>query len=141
MARIIQEEGPACGLYLSPKSVIWSSLPYTMSHPDIFQFRREGYNVSDEKGIVLLGAPVGSVEFEAEVLKAKMAKVKDVIDLLHSLGDPHCQFALLRSCFSLPKISYLLCMVDCSRHLDIIRDMDERIIHSLKEILGCPLNE
>merc|ERR1712215_337616 len=39
------------------------------------------------------------------------------------------------------KIVYLLRTVDCTQHPAILSDFDERILLSLEQTIGCPLNE
>ena len=64
---------------------------------------------------VMLGAPIGTVEFEHEILQARIGKIEGVLVKLASLEDPHEEFALLRTYFSLPKLSYALRTVDPAR--------------------------
>ena len=50
------------------------------------------------------------------VVEKKVEKVREVTELLPLVEDPHTEFALLRSCLSLPKLSFLLRAVDTSDH-------------------------
>ena len=59
-----------------------------------------------EGGVKVLGAPVGSCQFEAEVLQARVDGVGVVLEALPSMDDPHCELYLLRSCFSFPKFGH-----------------------------------
>ena len=68
------------------------------------------------EGIVLLGAPLGSEAFVGSEVEKKVEKVREVTELLPLVEDPHTEFALLRSCLSLPKLSFLLRAVDTSDH-------------------------
>ena len=111
---IILREGPARGLHLStantvlppllPKSTVWS--PYDISDSDDPLDR--GIPRVMDPGIVLLGSPIGDLQFTQEWIKRKVAKVKDITDHLPYLQDAHVEFVLLRSCLSLPKVMFIL---------------------------------
>ena len=66
------------------------------------------FRLVKEEGVALLGAPLGSAEFEAKHIRLKVDKIKDTTALLPLLEDPHTEFVFLRSCLALPKISFLL---------------------------------
>ena len=65
-----------------------------------------------DPGIVLLGSPIGDLQFTQEWIKRKVAKVKDITDHLPYLQDAHVEFVLLRSCLSLPKVMFILRTTD-----------------------------
>ena len=114
---IIVREGEARGLTLSraatvlppsfPKSVVWSSMD-GLGEVDQDPLQRGIPKVRAGEGIVVLGAPVGYHSFVESKLKSKVEKVRDVVQLLPLLQDPHTELVLLRSCLSLPKIMFLL---------------------------------
>ena len=93
------------------------------------------------EGVVLLGAPLGSEAFVASKVEAKVEKVKEVTELLPLIEDPHTEFVLLRSCLSLPKISFLLRAVDTTGHLELLQDFDKVTREALTRILGTPIGE
>ena len=66
-------------------------------------------------GIILLGAPIGSQDFLEQEIRLKIEKIQQTTDLLPLLEDPHTEFVLLKSCLSLPKLSFLLRTVDTSQ--------------------------
>ena len=90
-------------------------------------------------GIIVLGAPVGTVTFEKEALEARILSVEKILDLLPNLEDPHGEYCLLRSCFSLPKITFSLRTIDPSNHMDILARFDYAIGKSIETTLGAPL--
>ena len=61
-----------------------------------------------DTGFTHLGAPVGSQDFVTRTVKSRVEKVKILLEKLSTLENAHSEFVLLRSCFALPKISYLL---------------------------------
>ena len=143
---ILQEEGPRLGLILStaasvpppgkPKSTIWCPTPPEQQEDPL----RKGLVFVKEEGVILLGAPLGSVEFEAEHIKRKVEKIKETTALLPLLEDPHTEFALLRSCLALPKISFLLRAVDTSGHAALLQEFDQVTREALIRILGAPVD-
>ena len=109
---ILIEHGPARGLHLStsnttnnPKSTVWS--PRAVRANSLDPLGRGIPSVKDS-GIVLLGSPVGSAEFERRVIRERMEKVREISDRLPLIKDPQTEYALLRSCLSLPKIMFTI---------------------------------
>ena len=89
-------------------------------------------------GIVVLGAPVGYHAFVKEKLKSKVEKVRGILELLPLLQDPHCEFVLLRSCLSLPKIMFMLRAVNTVDFQDQLIEFDCLIRGALSHLLGSP---
>ena len=67
--------------------------------------------------------------------------MRDITGLLPQLEDPHTEFALLRSCLSLPKLSFLLRVVDTSGHRHLLQEFDQVTREGLIRILGTPVND
>ena len=133
---ICVREGEQWGLYFSAgKSLVWSE---KFEANDVNPLQR-GVKRLLSAGTVLLGAPIGSSQFEGEVLEARVTKVEGLLGKLPMLEDPHGEFTLLRSCFSLPKLSFALRTVDPTQHLLILERFDMGIRKSLEAILGTPL--
>jgi hypothetical protein len=141
---IIRDEGPTKGLFLStsattprPKSTIWC--PHLPSQdPDPLG---HGIPRIQEPGIVLLGSPLGSHHYVHEKIHQKIGKIQELTQLLPNIKDPHSEFVLLRSCFSLPKIVFLLRSTDPTHHQDLWAVFDSLIRDSLNQILGSSINE
>ena len=111
---IIKEDGPPRVLHLKPKkSKVWCP-----EHPleDKFPLGPEIQRVLGH-GIQVLGSPVGHVGFSQGFVEAKVADLEELLGNLHFLKDPHSEFALLRNCFSLPKLSYITRTVPPGPHL------------------------
>ena len=53
----------------------------------------------------------------------------------------HSEFVLLRSCFSLPKIVFLLRSTDQTQHQDLWATFDDLIRDTLNQILGSSIND
>ena len=143
---IFRREGPARGLHLStsvtvlppalPKSTVWCPTGYSSLEADPLQC---GIPSIVESGIILLGSPVGDLEWEQEAIKSRVKKVKETTDRLQLLQDPQTEFVLLRSCLALPKVMHLLRSVDPSSHLEIWKDFDRITREALTRILGVPI--
>ena len=101
---IIESDGPAVGLVLNrlksllyiPQDDVASASPLP---PDIPVTRQ---------GFTLLGCPIGPPSFCEESLLHNVEKIKIALDRLGDLGDSQLETTLLRSCLSLPKLSFTL---------------------------------
>ena len=150
MVDIIVREGESRGLILSraatvhppslPKSVVWSPLD-GIGDNEQDPLLRGIPKVKAGDGIVVLGAPVGYHAFVKEKLKSKVEKVRGILELLPLLQDPHCEFVLLRSCLSLPKIMFMLRAVNTVDFQDQLIDFDCLIRGALSHLLGSPLTD
>ena len=144
---ILEAEGPPLGLILStaatvpppgrPKSTIWCPSSIGGQEDPL----AKGLVRVKEDGVILLGAPLGSPAFVAKAIREKVQKVRDITGLLPQLEDPHTEFVLLRSCLSLPKLSFLLRVVDTSVHRHLLQEFDQVTREGLIRILGTPLND
>ena len=91
------------------------------------------------EGFKLLGAPIGSSAFEGEYLDEKVDKLDQLMDKISRLEDPHTEYALLRNCFALPKLSYLMRAVDPRHHQGSLVRFDTFVRKALEETLRVPL--
>ena len=104
---IILEEGPARGLHLStsatvrppskPKSTVW--FPRQVVGDDPLE---RGIPSIQENGVVVLGSPIGDLNFTEQTIRDRFKKIKDITDTLPQLQDAQTEFVLLRSCLSIP---------------------------------------
>ena len=69
-----------------------------------------------QEGVKLLGAPIGSQAFQKVAMEEKVYKLENLMDKLSLLEDPHTEYAMLKSCFALPKLSFLMRTVDPRQH-------------------------
>ena len=133
---IIQSDGPAQGLLLNrSKSLIYSPLNEANSPvnlpPDI---------PSTSEGFVLLGSPIGPPSFCEEVLHSCIEKLKDAVNHLSDLENSYLQTASLRSCLSLPKLSFILWTCPPSHISNATRAFDNIIRKCLEVIIGGPIS-
>ena len=143
-ANIIRQEGPTKGFFLStlatsprPKSTIWCpSLP----SPDLDPLN-QGIPRIQEPGIVLLGSPIGSHQFVQEMIQKKIQQIHHLTKQLPLIRDPHSEYVLLRSCFSLPKIVFLLRSTDPTHHQELWATFDDLIRDTTNQILGSAIND
>ena len=98
---IIKEEGPSRGLFLnSSKSSVWCPSALRAAELDQEDSLNRGIHLVREEGTVLLGSPIGSVDYERQVIQARIDKVGE------SSEDPQSEFVILRSCLSIPKTMF-----------------------------------
>ena len=144
---ILVEEGPARGLTLStaatvqapgrPKTTIWRPSGLEGEADPLGR----GVVGIEEAGVILLGAPLGSEEYVKQEVEKKVEKVREISGLLPQLEDPHTEYVLLRSCLSLPKLSFLLRAVDTTQLKDQLKEFDSITREGLTRILGTPLSD
>ena len=60
---------------------------------------------------------------------------------LQQLEDPHTEFVLQRSCYSLPKFSFILRTVDTTGMMPLLRRFDTVTRDGLARILGTTLDD
>ena len=144
---ILVKEGPARGLQLSTersvavagssKCRVWSTSRTLGDDPlglGVLQVKEDGF--------VHLGAPVGSPAFIQAKVGERVSKVAQLLENLHTLQNPNAEFVLLRSCFSLPKVSYLARTCPTSpSSLNLWESFDGLIRDSTNRILGTSLSD
>ena len=136
---IVKRDGPPRGLHLQPdKSTVWSPSPIA---PGVKYPLGRGIKQIEESGIKLLGAPIGSDEFISKFIQKRIEKIRTITSELPSLHQPHLEFVLLRSCLSLPKISYLLRTTNTSQFQPLLREFDSITREALNRILGGPASD
>ena len=95
----------------------------------------------EETGFTHLGVSVGDEDFVWRGVKGRVDKVGKLLEKLPSLKDPHSEFVLLRSCFSLPKVMHLLRITDPTQHVHLWTKFYSLIPDSLTNILGSAVND
>ena len=75
------------------------------------------------------------------MIEKKIQTVHDITQLLPTLQDPHSEFVLLRSCFSLPKTIFLLRSTNPLPNQDLWASFDDLIRDTLTHILGSGLSD
>ena len=133
---IIRSDGPPRGLFLRADK----SLVFCPRHPqgDQFPLEPEIKRVS-EGGVRVLGSPVGNAAFSKAFVEAKVDELEFLLGKLELLQDPHTQFALLRSCYSLPKLSYLTRTAPPASIMQSYQRFDQAVRQSLEALLGSSL--
>ena len=142
---IILEHGPTKGLIIStsanssnPKSTVWCPNAARADQLGSDPLGRGIPLVTDE-GIVLLGSPIGSVEYERRMIKDRMDKVRAISQRLPLIGDPHTEYALLRSCLSLPKLMFTMRTSNPTHHVNMWQEYDSITRDSLCRIMGSSI--
>ena len=85
-------------------------------------------------------SPIGSYQFVKERIEKIIEKIHELTQLLPNIKDPHSEFVLLRSCFSLPKIVFLMRSTDPTQHQDLWATFDNLIRDTLTHILGSAVD-
>ena len=126
---IIESDGPAVRLVLNrsksllyiPQDDVASASPLP---PDIPVTRQ---------GFTLLGCPIGP--------PSQCGEDKDRLDRLGDLGDSQLETTLLRSCLSLPKLSFPLRSCPPSHICHGAKAFDKAIRECLEHIIGGPISQ
>jgi hypothetical protein len=87
----------------------------------------------------LLGAPIGSEAGVETMLSRKISEFRRLADRLKKLN-AHDAFFLLKNCFSLPKLQYILRCSPCYNS-PILTQYDDTIRDTLQSILNIELSE
>ena len=91
-------------------------------------------------GFNLLGAPVGDISFSRDAVEDRIQKIAEIFDRLPAINDAQTEFALLRSCFSLPKLTYCLRTCDPSHLLPSYKQFDSLQFTTFSQVFGRPLD-
>ena len=81
------------------------------------------------------------IRYFSVFLNDRIAKIAEVFDLLPSLNNAQAEFALLRFCFSLPKLTYCLRTCDPLHLLPIYQIFDSLQLSSFSLLLGRQLDD
>ena len=90
-----------------------------------------------------MGSPVGSESYTHDIVKKKIEDMEKILQKLVWLEDSHIDFVLLRSCFSLPKMSYLMRTLTVPPHaiMDSYKRFDNAVQQTLATIISSLLSE
>ena len=134
---IVESEGPAVGLHLNRgKSLVYipegcdaslSPLP-----PEVPVTR---------VGFCLLGCPIGPPPYCEEVLEDRVSRIRESLVVLHDMGNSQLETTLLRSCYALPKFSYIIRTCPPSDISQATKRFDVAMREALESTLGGPLSE
>jgi len=73
-------------------------------------------------------------------MRKKIDKVEEITNLLPLLEDPHTEYVLLKSCLSLPKLSFLLRTINTIGFSQHLQRFDRITKEALTRILGTPMD-
>ncbi len=136
--RSSRRTAPPRGLHLNPPK----SLVHCPSYPVEDEFPLgQGIERVRGGGIKVLGSPVGNEEYSRGFLEAKIASLEELLAKIHLLQDAHCEQALLRSCFSFPKLSYLVRTVPPAQHTLLFERFDRGVRAAAEGIIGAPFSD
>jgi hypothetical protein len=133
---IIRVEGQALGMDINHgKCELW----WPTHNPRLNLFPADITRVATA-GVPLLGCALGSAEFVAAHLDARIQKAEEALNLLARFGDGQVELLLLRSCLGLPKIIYSLRTTPPHKIGAPLARFMELLISSLSRIVGMPLS-
>ena len=89
--------------------------------------------------LLLLGAPILDQSME-EVLMSKLEDLNRMAERLLTV-DSHDALFLLKSCFSIPKLTYFIRSAPTFKAMDVLKLYDEKIKQTLQSILNVELKE
>ena len=135
---IISTDGPNMGFFLNKaKSSIWVGHHFA----DNSDPTGLGIPKADPRGIQLLGSPIGTDEFMQEVVQERISEIEQtIVSKLSSIENPQIQLCLLRSCLSLPKITYTLRTCKPAALASAYKRFDGIQFSALGEILSAPIS-
>ena len=152
---IMLTEGPASGLVLSrektkvlvghkPSDADALHLKHILTDPT-GQYRLRPENVVlnpcndsstpwSQYGLVVLGAPVGGIEYKHAFMEDLLTKLTNEHGILQKVVDPQCKFLLLNHCFS-KKLTYVLRTISPSITQAYVTDFNALIDSLLSDIM------
>jgi hypothetical protein len=133
-------EGPKRGLFLSPKTTLWS--PFSKQIPQVLSDwfpvyeKKFSLTIAHEKGVSLLGGGIScDPGYLTVVADKRLSKWCDSISLMMDIKDPFIQLQLLRSCLGAPKLNYLLRTTPPNLIYPSILKMESFLKETLKSII------
>ena len=109
---ILRAEGPALGLRLNlGKCELFSSeignFDWELHSSVVHRFPPELHQRSDVPNFVLLGSPIGDIDFCSDHVQGLCRANRTLLDRLPKLEDPQAALHLLRTCASFSKFVYV----------------------------------
>jgi hypothetical protein len=131
--KILVQECKKIGLEVNPtKCELFFCGDKDQSIIDEFNEVSPGIKVIQNNDLELLGAPI-TEEAEERILRKMHDKLKIMFERIGTLNF-HMAFFLLKNCFSIPKLTYLLRSSGYFKHKDILISIDEDIRLTLETI-------
>ena len=129
--------GPSVGFYLNRAK----SLLFIPEDSDASLSSLPSDIPTTRGGFTLLGCPIGPPSYCEEVFGGRVAKVKSSLGALRDIADSQMETLLLRSCLSLPKVSFILrtCPISHIRHA--AEEFDNAVRDALETTMGGPMSD
>ena len=134
---IIEAEGLSRGLHLNRGKSLLVVPPGASPSPSSLP---AGVPTSDG-GFVLLGCPIGPAARCSSIAMERISRVQNTLLKLRDIQDCQMETSLLRSCLSLPKISFVL--RTCPPHLiqSALYAFDDIMRDTLADFCGSPISD
>ena len=96
---------------------------------------------TSDGSFVLLGCPIGPAAHCSSIAMERISRVQNTLLKLRDIQDCQMETSLLRSCLSLPKISFVLRM--CPPHLiqSALSAFDDIMRDTLADLCGSPISD
>ena len=138
--RIIEEEAPRIDLHLRKDKCL-------ITRPDVTEATNTSVDevdsdipVTSSRNLTLLGAPVGTAQFQKDHLLAKADSIGQLVKKLQLLQDPQLQLTMLRACYGLPKFYFSIRTTSPENSLAACAEFDHHQRNALSSLLGSPID-
>ena len=144
----IQGASDSLGLSVNPEKC---ELFFTRKHPDTeklaqqqeiiaqFEVKAPKIKVKTEGNMNLLGAPITEGAMDS-ILREKLEALELMGDRLKEV-DAHDALFLLKNCFAIPKLMYVLRTAPTFKHPEILLEYDNKLKEVLQSILNVTLED
>ena len=88
-----------------------------------------------ERGLIILGNPVGTAEFVRTQAQQRMEKEQGLLDWLPKMGDLQCAWLLLALCAT-PRANHVVRALPPTQAREYAAEHDSRIWNTLQQLLG-----
>ena len=136
--RIIEEEAPQIDLHLRKEKC-------RITRPDDAEATNSNIDsdipTASSRNLTLLGAPVGTNQFQKDHLLTKADSIRKLMDKLLLLQDPQLQLTMLRACYGLPKFYFSIRTTSPENSLAACIEFDYHQRNALSSLLGSPIDD
>lgn len=139
--RIVEEEAPKIDLHLRKEKCHITGPDTTEATSPTVEEVDTDIPVALSRSLTLLGAPVGTSQFQKAQLLAKADSIGKLMKKLHLLQDPQLELTLLRACYGLPKFSFCIRTTSPENSLAACNEFDHHQRNTLSSLLGSPIDD
>ena len=135
--KTIREEASKVGLRLNEtKCELWNAKDRSLL-PDIPPTVPNGY----PRGFELLGIGVGNTSFCNEILRKRLAQIKEAMTKLDIIDDPQVELTLLRCCMGFPRFAFAIRSTPPTQVSEAIQFFDQVMEETAEERFDISFSE